>query len=163
MWIKWESLISYQSKSHLRVKALNRWGRVMHICVSNLTIIGSDNGLSPDRRQALTWTNAEFIVNWTHRNKLQSNLNSNSNIFIQENAFENVICQMVAIFSLPQWVNMKHADTTALMALTKCQHVLWCNYLERPFVSSFLGNDSAIEINSYECLRVRLLLKALLI
>ena len=26
---------------------LTHWGRVTHICVSNLTIIGSDNGLSP--------------------------------------------------------------------------------------------------------------------
>ena len=29
----------------------------MHICVSKLTIIGSDNGLSPGRRQAIIWTN----------------------------------------------------------------------------------------------------------
>ena len=29
-----------------------------HICVSKLTIIGSDNGLPPDRRQAIIWTNA---------------------------------------------------------------------------------------------------------
>ena len=29
-----------------------------HICVGNLTIIGSDNGLSPGRRQAIIWTNA---------------------------------------------------------------------------------------------------------
>ena len=28
-----------------------------HICVSNLTVIGSDNGLSPGRRQAIIWTN----------------------------------------------------------------------------------------------------------
>ena len=27
------------------------------MCVGNLTIIGSDNGLSPGRRQAITWTN----------------------------------------------------------------------------------------------------------
>ena len=27
--------------------ALTHWGRVTHICVGNLTIIGSDNGLSP--------------------------------------------------------------------------------------------------------------------
>ena len=32
---------------------LNHWGRVTHICVSKLTIIGSDNGLSPGRRQAI--------------------------------------------------------------------------------------------------------------
>ena len=29
------------------------WGRVTHICGGNLTIIGSDNGLSPGRRQAI--------------------------------------------------------------------------------------------------------------
>ena len=34
------------------------WGRVTHICVGNLTIIGPDNGLSPGRRQAIIWTNA---------------------------------------------------------------------------------------------------------
>ena len=32
------------------------------ICVSKLTIIGSDNGLSPDRRQAITWTNAGLLL-----------------------------------------------------------------------------------------------------
>ena len=38
------------------------WGRVTHICVSKLTIIGSDNGLSPGRRQAIIWTNAEILL-----------------------------------------------------------------------------------------------------
>ena len=33
-------------------------GRVTHICVGKLIIIGSDNGLSPGRRQAIIWTNA---------------------------------------------------------------------------------------------------------
>ena len=33
-----------------------------HICVSNLTIIGSDNGLSPGRRQAIIWTNDGILV-----------------------------------------------------------------------------------------------------
>ena len=33
----------------------------MHICVSNLTIIGSDNSLSPGRRQAIIWTNAAIL------------------------------------------------------------------------------------------------------
>ena len=32
-----------------------------HICVSDLTIIGSDNGLLPDRRQAITRTNAGIL------------------------------------------------------------------------------------------------------
>ena len=38
------------------VSFLTHWGRVKHICVSKLTIIGSDNGLSPGRRQAIIRT-----------------------------------------------------------------------------------------------------------
>ena len=33
-----------------------------HICVSKLTNIGSDNGLSPGRRQAIIWTNAGILL-----------------------------------------------------------------------------------------------------
>ena len=41
---------------------LTHWGRVTHICVSKLTIIGSDNGLSPGRRQAIIKTNAGILL-----------------------------------------------------------------------------------------------------
>ena len=41
---------------------LTHWGRVTHICAGNLTIIGSDNGLSPGRRQAITWTNVGILL-----------------------------------------------------------------------------------------------------
>ena len=41
---------------------LTHWGRVTHICVDKLTIIGSDNGLTPDRRQAIIWTNAGILL-----------------------------------------------------------------------------------------------------
>ena len=33
-----------------------------HICVGKLTIIGSDNGLSPGRCQAIIWTNAGILL-----------------------------------------------------------------------------------------------------
>ena len=33
-----------------------------YICVSKLTIIGSDNGLPPDRRQAIIRTNAGILL-----------------------------------------------------------------------------------------------------
>ena len=39
------------------LEGLTHWGLVMHKCVGKLTIIGSDNGLSPGRRQAILWTN----------------------------------------------------------------------------------------------------------
>ena len=41
---------------------LTHWGRVTHTCVSKLTIIVSDNGLSPGRRQAIIWTNAGLLL-----------------------------------------------------------------------------------------------------
>ena len=41
---------------------LTHWGRVTHICVDKLAIIGSDNGLSPGRRQAIIWTNAGILL-----------------------------------------------------------------------------------------------------
>ena len=41
---------------------LTHWGRVTHICVSKLTIIGSDNGLAPGRRQAIIWINARILL-----------------------------------------------------------------------------------------------------
>ena len=41
---------------------LTHWGRATHICVGNLTTIGSDNGLSPGRRQAIIWTNAGILL-----------------------------------------------------------------------------------------------------
>ena len=37
----------------LGLDMLTHWGWVTHICVGKLTIIGSDNGLSPGRRQAI--------------------------------------------------------------------------------------------------------------
>ena len=41
---------------------LTHWGRVTQICVNKILIIGSDNGLSPDRRQAIIWTNAWILL-----------------------------------------------------------------------------------------------------
>ena len=43
------------------VKGLTHWGQVTPICVSKLTIICSDNGLSPCRHQAVIWTNAGIL------------------------------------------------------------------------------------------------------
>ena len=43
-------------------KPLTHWGRATHICVCKLAIIGSDNGLSPGRRQAIIWTNDGILL-----------------------------------------------------------------------------------------------------
>ena len=46
----------------LGFNVLNHWGWVTHICISNLTIIGSDNALSPGRCQAIIWINAGILL-----------------------------------------------------------------------------------------------------
>ena len=43
-------------------RPLTHWGRVMHICIGSLTIIDSDNGLSPGQCQAIIWTNAGILL-----------------------------------------------------------------------------------------------------
>ena len=42
--------------------SFTHWGQVTHICVTNLTIIGPDNCLSPGQRQAIIWTNAGILL-----------------------------------------------------------------------------------------------------
>ena len=44
------------------IKVLTQWGRVTHICISNLAIIGSDNGLWPGLCQAIIWTNGVISI-----------------------------------------------------------------------------------------------------
>ena len=44
---------------------LTHWGQVTHIRVGKLFIIGSDNGLSPGRRQAIILINAGILLIWT--------------------------------------------------------------------------------------------------
>ena len=62
-WLKTRTGSGYGlvPKGH-QIITLTRWGRVTHICVDKLTIIGSDNGLSPGRRQAIIWTNAWILL-----------------------------------------------------------------------------------------------------
>ena len=67
------------------------------------------NGLSPVRRQAITWTKCSLIVNLTLRNTVQCNANRNTKLSIHENAFENVVCEMAVILSWVRWVNLKIA------------------------------------------------------
>ena len=60
--ISWKFVAKGPINNELSLVQLTHWGRVTHICVSKLTIIGSDNGLSPGRRQAIIWTNAGILL-----------------------------------------------------------------------------------------------------
>ena len=63
------------------------------------------------------------IVNWIIGNKLQWNLNRKLYIFVQENAFENVVWKKVAIFPLPQCIKKPYSVIYNLMSISL--YFLW--------------------------------------
>ena len=69
-------------------------GRVTHICVSKLTSIGSDNGLSFGRCQAIIWTNAGILLTGT----LETNFTEN---FSEINTFS--VIKMHLKMSSAKW------------------------------------------------------------
>ena len=83
---------------------LTRWARVTHIWVGDLTVIDSDNGLSPGRRQAITWSNAGILLIRPLATHFSEMLIEIHTFFVQENPFEDVVWKMAAILSRPQCV-----------------------------------------------------------
>ena len=55
-------ILNLHGHGYYGITVLTHWGRVTHICVGNLVIIGSDNGLLPGQCQAITWTNAVILL-----------------------------------------------------------------------------------------------------
>ena len=94
---KYLSVLYYCDSTH--------WGRVTHIGVGKLTIIGSHNGLSPERRQAIIWTNAGILLIGPLGTNFSEVLIEIQTFSLKENTFENVVCEMLFISSRPQCVN----------------------------------------------------------
>ena len=80
---------------------LTHWGRVTHICVGNLIIIGSDNGLSPGRRQAIIWTNARILLIWPWGRNFSEIL-----IGIQIVSFKKMPLKMSSAKWRPSWLGL---------------------------------------------------------
>ena len=62
--VNWLVMITYLTRGHdiFPCWILTHWDRMTHICVSEIIIIGSDNGLSPGRHKAIIWTNAWILL-----------------------------------------------------------------------------------------------------
>ena len=105
--LKWQYMLSVlHSQYHACWCSgdLTHWGQVTHICVGNLIIIGSDNGLSPGRRQAIIWTNAGTLLIGTSGPNFSEILIEIITFSFKKNVFERVVCEMAAILSRPQCV-----------------------------------------------------------
>ena len=71
-----------------------------HIYVRKVTIVDSDDGLSPGRCQSIISTNAGILL----IGPFSEIRHWNEYIFVHGNAFENFVCETTAILSRPQFV-----------------------------------------------------------
>ena len=146
----------------------------MQKCVSKLTIIGSDNGLSPGRRHYLNqyWN----IVTGALGNKFQWISSQIITLFIEENAFKDVVWKMAAILPWPRYVKTCRADAQTGRWMdkwklphpnpnqdryTKARHKLSYRFCEEGYclvlntelgLSAIIGPGLAVTKNS-DCLR----------
>ena len=90
---------------------LTQWGRVTHVCVSKLTIIGSDNDLSPERHQAIIWISAGILL------IEQTSVESQSEFyyFHYTKCIENVVCGHFVI--MLTWEHRKSQRTWYIWCL----------------------------------------------
>ena len=126
------------------------------IFVSNLTIIRSDNGLSPGRRQAIIWTNAGILL----IGPLGTNF---SEIMIDIHTFPfksgNVVREMATILSGPLRVNQQYGcdDTNPPLIETNRFQThsssflifLWCVFVSRKteiYVWYFAGRRPRLKL-----------------
>ena len=80
-----------------------------YICVSKLPTIGSDNGLSPGRRQAIIWTNAGILLIgplWTDSSEILIEIPTFS---FKKMHLKEPSAKLAAMLSRPQCVNMDNA------------------------------------------------------
>ena len=139
---------------------LTNWGRVTHICIRKLTIIGSHNGLSPDRRQAIIWTNAGIL--------LISTLGTNfSEIFskIHKSSFKKIHLKLSSVKWRPSWHSLnglspiyhfhsctkyfrgQHYNLSTDPSLLDCDGLELVKMGQEPFsLKNFYHNSKAVEI-----------------
>ena len=86
------------------------WGRMTHACVSKLTIIGSYNGLSLARRQAIIWTSVGILL------ICPLGTNVRHSYFFKINGLENI--EILVILSRPQCLKSRF-DKGANLVLPK--------------------------------------------
>ena len=122
------------------LRLLTHWGRVTHICVSKLTIVVIDNGLSPVWCQAIIWTNAEIPL--IEPLSLGTNLIeilTELHIFsLKENVFQSVVCEMVNSLSRPQCVYLVPCH------LVKSLHFIW-KWAPVDFIYGYLHSSRGLQ------------------
>ena len=109
-------------------------GRVMHICVSNLTIIGSDSGLWPGRHQVvMIWTNAGILLICILGTNLREIVIEIHTFSLKKMHLKMSSARMAAILSRGRWV--------------KCE--LRCSHLEQETSEISSTSDDPVYTHLY--------------
>ena len=135
-WRIWHLISKNMKNARTRCK---RWsGRQFAVTLPQYLLL---NSLKPSDAYMRQWSNQHWlrlwlvawsapshyqnqcwnIVNKTLRNNIQWNFNRKSNIFIEENTFENVVCEMLFFSSRPQCVK---GDRMLTCAINRICHVI---------------------------------------
>ena len=97
--------------------------------------------------------------NWTLTNKLQWHFNQNTKFFSQENASENIVCEMAAILFRGRWVNeesrvscqkgpTRHAYAWHIGPFLQDTLVIWCIQFCASFCLLLCCRDAVRQIMS---------------
>ena len=99
---------------------------VMHICFSRFTIIGSGNGMSPGRHQAIIWTNAGILLVWPLGTKFCEKV-----IKIQIFSFKKMLsvkwwpfCLCPIVLNIEKGLTKYHKHTRTELEVVQCYHAL---------------------------------------
>ena len=120
------------TKSYFHMKVhpwkikLSHWARVTHICVGKTSQLCF-------RYWLVAWN----IVNLNLMNKIQWIPKWNSYIFIQENAYENVVCEMAAILPRPQCVKPALGDQVMIT-------------LPAPMINQLIHTYTCYQVSTYQ-------------
>ena len=107
-----------------------------HICVGKLTIIDSDNGLSPERRQAIIWTNAGILL-------IGPQGTNSSQIVIEIQTFS--FCEMASILSRPQWVKKNSTWCVDIIVMIFKSDSKSFDFIDTIYSPEFRGGVNKIE------------------
>ena len=131
-------------------RQLTHWGRVTHICVSKLTIICSDNGLSPDRCQAIIWTNAGLLLIGPLGTNFSEILIEILTFSFKTMHLKLSSAKVAAILSRGRWVNKKPLTSCPPTAEVKAAAVL---YYGSGYRSIFFKKMSLWPTGAESCLK----------
>ena len=65
------------------------------------------------------------LIIWTPRDILQWNSNQNTKVSTDKNAFENIVCGMVAFMSRGKLVNLHYVGQSAILFRSQCVLSIW--------------------------------------